>query len=33
MIGKEKLMELYRYAIEKQYRFFSFWDGMYIKKI
>jgi S-adenosylmethionine:tRNA ribosyltransferase-isomerase len=27
----EKTMEIYRYAISQQYRFYSFWDGMYIR--
>ena len=30
LIGKEKLFELYRFAIKKNYRFFSFGDGMLI---
>ena len=30
LIGKEKLFELYRLAIKKRYRFFSFGDGMLI---
>ena len=28
LIGKEKLFKLYRFAIKKHYRFFSFGDGM-----
>jgi len=31
LIGKEKLFELYRLAIKKRYRFFSFGDGMLIR--
>ncbi len=31
LMGKEKIMNIYRKAIEKKYRFFSFGDGMYIK--
>ena len=31
LMGKEKIMNIYRQAIEKKYRFFSFGDGMYIK--
>lgn len=27
----ESLLSVYKYAIEKWYRFFSFWDGMYIR--
>ncbi|MBP9779451.1 S-adenosylmethionine:tRNA ribosyltransferase-isomerase [Candidatus Gracilibacteria bacterium] len=30
-LGYEKTMNLYKYAREKNYRFFSFGDGMYIK--
>lgn len=30
LIGKKKLFELYRFAIKKDYRFFSFGDGMLI---
>lgn len=30
-LGYEKTMNLYKYAREKKYRFFSFGDGMYIK--
>jgi len=31
IIGQKRLLEIYRYAIEKAYRFYSFWDGMYIR--
>lgn len=31
-IGRETLLSLYAYAIKKKFRFFSFGDGMYIKK-
>lgn len=30
LIGREKVMELYKIAIEKKYRFFSYGDGMLI---
>ncbi|MFH0815010.1 MAG: tRNA preQ1(34) S-adenosylmethionine ribosyltransferase-isomerase QueA [Candidatus Falkowbacteria bacterium] len=30
-VGREKLMELYKIAIEKQYRFYSFGDAMFIE--
>lgn len=30
LIGKERLFDLYRFAIKKDYRFFSFGDGMLI---
>ncbi len=30
-LGYEETMNIYRYAIEKRYRFYSFWDGMYIR--
>lgn len=30
-LGKKLTDQLYQYAVEKKYRFFSFWDGMYIK--
>lgn len=30
MVGREKLLELYRHAIEERYRFFSFGDAMLI---
>lgn len=32
LIGYWTTMKIYQYAIEKWYRFFSFWDGMYIRK-
>jgi S-adenosylmethionine:tRNA ribosyltransferase-isomerase len=28
---KEKVDEAYRYAVENKFRFFSFWDAMWIK--
>lgn len=31
--GQEKLMKAYQAAIEQQYRFFSYGDAMYIKKL
>jgi S-adenosylmethionine:tRNA ribosyltransferase-isomerase len=30
-IGYIPTMKIYQYAIENRYRFFSFWDGMYIR--
>ncbi len=30
LVGREKLMELYRTAMEKEFRFFSFGDGMLV---
>lgn len=30
-IGHNNTLDLYRQAIEKNYRFYSFWDGMYIQ--
>ncbi len=30
-MGRETIMNIYKEAIDKQYRFFSFWDGMYIR--
>lgn len=32
LIGYNTLIEVYKYAIHQWYRFFSFWDGMYITK-
>ena len=31
LIGREKLLELYSFALKNNFRFFSFGDGMYIK--
>ncbi len=30
LIGRKKLLKIYKYAIKKRYRFFSFGDGMLI---
>lgn len=30
-VGHTQAIQLYREAIKKQYRFYSFWDGMYIR--
>jgi S-adenosylmethionine:tRNA ribosyltransferase-isomerase len=30
-IGREEILATYEAAIEKKYRFFSFWDGMYLR--
>jgi S-adenosylmethionine:tRNA ribosyltransferase-isomerase len=30
-IGHAQTMDLYRYAIDEKYRFYSFGDGMYIR--
>jgi S-adenosylmethionine:tRNA ribosyltransferase-isomerase len=32
LIGREKTLELYQTAIEKKYRFYSYGDGMLIKR-
>lgn len=32
MIGQENLLKIYGHAIREKYRFFSFGDGMYLKK-
>jgi S-adenosylmethionine:tRNA ribosyltransferase-isomerase len=31
IIWQKNLLKIYKYAIEKEYRFYSFWDGMYIR--
>jgi S-adenosylmethionine:tRNA ribosyltransferase-isomerase len=31
LIGREKLMDAYRVAVEEQYRFFSYGDAMYVR--
>lgn len=31
-IWKENILKLYKNAVEKKYRFYSFWDAMYLKK-
>jgi S-adenosylmethionine:tRNA ribosyltransferase-isomerase len=31
LVGKSALFKLYRYAIAKKFRFFSFGDGMLVK--
>jgi S-adenosylmethionine:tRNA ribosyltransferase-isomerase len=30
MTGREKILELYKLAVENRYRFFSFGDAMFI---
>lgn len=30
-VGRKKLLDIYKYAVQKKYRLFSFGDGMYIK--
>ena len=31
MTGREEILNVYKYAVEKRYRFFSFGDAMFIK--
>jgi len=31
--GYDKIMDAYHYAIEQQYRFFSYGDAMYLERI
>ena len=31
LVGKEKVLELYRMAVQERYRFFSFGDAMFIQ--
>ena len=30
MTGREEILDVYKYAVEKKYRFFSFGDAMFI---
>jgi S-adenosylmethionine:tRNA ribosyltransferase-isomerase len=32
-LGRDTTMEIYEQAIREKYRFFSFWDGMYIRSV
>lgn len=32
LIGREKTLELYQHAVDKRYRFYSYGDGMFIKR-
>jgi S-adenosylmethionine:tRNA ribosyltransferase-isomerase len=32
-IGRQRLLDVYRTAIDQQYRFYSFGDAMFIPKI
>ena len=31
LTGREEILDVYKYAVENEYRFFSFGDSMFIK--